>query len=132
MSVLIIDGTLQEIAGKLERIQDVLKDKAATGYPLFHNAENWRYSSSMDSRVCPVCFQHGGRIYSGSVLKSMFPNIEYLGPYEAYPRTHDNPGFPLYIERRVGAPYGCGCKLTLINPAEAFEAQLHKDKAAVI
>jgi len=132
MSVLIIDGTLQEIEGKLERIRDVLKDKAATGYPLFNHAENWRYSSSGDSRVCPICSQYDGQIFSGDAVKSTFPSVEYLGSYEAHPRTHDNPGFPSYIQRRIGAPHGCGCKLTLLNPAEAFEAQLHKDKAAML
>lgn len=132
MSVLIVDGTLQEIAGKLERIRDVINEKIATGYPLWNNAENWRYDSSHDSRVCPVCSRHDGNIYSGDVIKSMFPSVWYLGSYEAYPRTHDNPGFPSHIQRRRAAPFGCGCKLTLINPAEAFETQLHKDKEAVI
>ena len=132
MSVLIIDGTLQEIADKLERIQDVLNDKAATGYPLWHNSEQWKYSSAGDSRVCPVCSQYDGDTFSGDAVKSTFPSVYYLGNYEAYPRTHDNPNFPAWIFRRNAAPFGCGCMLTLLNPVEAFEAQLHRDKEKAI
>ena len=132
MSVLIIDGTLDEVTSKLERVRDVIREKTALGYPLWNNAENWRYSSAGDSRVCPVCNGFDGQTFSGDAVKSTFPSVKYLGNYEALPRTHDNPGFPSHIQRRIGAPNGCGCTITLINPAEAFEAQLHIDKAAVI
>ena len=132
MSVLIIDGTIEEVTGKLERVRDVINEKIAIGYPLWNNAELWRYSSAGDSRVCPVCSQYDGDVFRGDAVKSTFPNVWYLGNYEAFPRTHDNPGFPSYIQRRNAAPFGCGCTLTLLNPAEAFESQLHKDKEAVL
>jgi len=132
MSELQITGTIQEIAEKLRAVSQVIEEKKTTGYPLWNRAENWRYDSSGDSRVCPICSQHDGNIYSGDVVKSMFPNVYYLGSHEAHPRTHDNPGFLSYIQRRIGAPHGCGCKLVLLNPAEAFEVQLHEDKRAVV
>jgi len=132
MSELLIQGTLKEIAEKLRAVSNVIDEKSNTGYPLWNRAENWRYSSSGDSRVCPICSQYDGVIFSGDNVKSTFPDVYYLGNGDAYPRTHDNPGFPDYIHRRNGAPFGCGCTLTLLNAAEAFEAQLHRDKENAI
>jgi len=132
MSTLVIRGTLADVERKLQSIKRLITGRKNAGYPLWNKAELWKYSSASDSRVCIVCNGFDGKIYSGDVIKVQFPSVEYLGNYVALPRTHDNPDFPSHIQRRVGAPNGCGCTITLINPAEAFEAQLHEDKLRVI
>ena len=132
MSTLLIYGSLDEVHHKLVSVKRVIDDKKINGYPLWHDSERWQYVTARDGRVCPICEPHDGQVYSGVSVKQLFPNVEYLGNYEAHPRTHDNPDFPIWIKRREGAQYGCGCRLYLLNPAEAFEAQLHVDKQGVI
>lgn len=128
MSTILITGTLGDVENKLKAIKSVVEDKKLNGYPLWSKYEQWQYSSAGDSRVCPICQGYHGRIFNGDQVKTEFPMVEYQGNYMALPRTHDNPGFPVWIQRRDGAPNGCGCILRLLNPAEAFEAQLHEDK----
>jgi len=135
MSTLLIHGSLDEVHRKLLAIKRVIDDKKVNGYPLWSSYEQWQYSTAGDNRVCVECLKYEGQIFNGDVVKSNFPNVTYIGNLEAYPHTHDNPSFPSWIRRRNGVPNeadGCGCKLHLLNPAEAFEAQLHVDKQGAI
>ncbi len=132
MSVTVIQGTVEQVAAKFEAVKKVIQSRKVQGYPLWNEAERWQYITARDGRVCPVCDGYDGRIFNGNEVQSFFPAVAYLGNYEAYPRTHDTPSFPAWIKRRADAPHGCGCKLLLTNPAEAFEAQLHRDKEKVI
>lgn len=144
MSTLIISGTIEQIERKLLAVKRVIDSrKPPNGYPLWSRHEIWQYSSAGDSRVCTICSGYEGT-YTGDEVKRKFPNVEYLGNYTAHPRTHDNSEFPdagYYSEgrrfaggiyRREGATHGCGCMLTLLNPAEAFEAQLHEEKVVAV
>ena len=128
MSVLVVDGTISEVLSKLTNINDVIDDKRSSGYPLFHSSENWRYVTADDDRVCRICGPLNGDVFAGDDVMTEFPSAIYLGDYVTHPKTHDNPNFPDDIERRRDDPEGCGCRLHLLNPAEAFEEQLHRDK----
>lgn len=134
MSTLIVEGTLVEVRDKLEKVKEVIEDRKTSGYQLYHSSERWLYISARDGRMCPICESNDDMVFGGDTVKSFFPNVVYLGSFVSHPRTHDNPGFPTWIKRRKGAgvKFGCGCRLFLQNPLEAFEEQLHADKEAVI
>ena len=141
MSITLVEGTIGEVLTKLENIKLVIDEKQASGYPLFHSAENWVYRTARDGRVCFICNPFDGDTFSGDEVRGTFPNAVYLGDNVAHPRTHDNPGFPdagrfgsgrKGIFRRKDDEFGCGCRLHLMNSAEAFEEQLHRDKEATM
>jgi len=126
MSTLLIHGTLEEVERKLIAVKRVIDDKKVNGYPLWSSYEQWEYVTRPDlGIVCPVCEPHNGQIYSGDILKQLFPYAEYYGYLWGSPRTHMPD-----LGRFYGKP--CNCQIHLLNPAEAFEAQLHVDKQGAI
>lgn len=139
-----ISGNLEGVKVRAERIKRVITEAKKNGFPLWSKYEIWRYSSAGDHRVCPICGKYDGETFTGEQVKTEFPGVKYLGNYVAHPRTHDKPNFPDAgwirdgnwfpggIYRREGDSEGCGCRLILTNPAEAFEAQLHRRKLDVI
>ena len=125
---LTVTGTLEGVEVRLGRIKRIIDHRKTTGYPPFHPSERWQYITRPDlGKVCPVCAPHNGQIYTGDVLKTLFPYIDYIGNYMAFPRTHATP--EAQIQRIVGP---CNCETHLLNAAEAFEEQMHREKLGVI
>lgn len=135
-NVLYIRGDVPSVINKLETVRDILVERELKGYSMFREEFTWVYESSHDGRVCPFCRGFDGDEFTGSQLKSTFPNARYLGNYIAHPLTHTKPELPPYIQDRQGSEpqviQGCGCKLRLLHPAESFEHILHKEKAGAI
>ena len=127
MSMIHIVGSLQEIAEKMRAISEVIEEKKNTGYPIWSRYERWQYVTMRDINVCPVCEQHDRQIYTGDMIKQIFPEAEYIGWYVALPHTHKT-----QEARSKGMRGECRCQMYLLNAAEAFEAQLHEDKKAVV
>ena len=124
---LTVSGNLEGLRVRLDRIKTIIDRRKAQGYPLFHSSERWQYFTRPDlGEVCPVCQQYDQRIFSGDEIKTVFPYAEAWGEfYEVFPRTH-MPDLSLF----KGEP--CHCEMRLLNPVEAFETQLHREKLEAI
>jgi len=121
--VLTVSGNLEGVKVRLERIRDIVNRRKAEGYPLWSQYERWQYVTMRDINVCPVCEQHDRNIYTGERIKQLFPYAEYVGGYVAFPQTHKT-----HEALSRGIRGECRCQLYMINPAEAFEQQLHREK----
>ena len=126
MSELTLDGLLDEVSSKLRSVQSVIDQKKTTGYQLSHSSAKWKYFTNPDpGEVCPICLKHDQVIFNGDQVKLSFPYAEYVGDFVTRPRTHQ-PDLSQYADEP------CHCDMILLNPAEAFEIQLHDDKEAVL
>ena len=126
MSALIVQGTIKEVENKLYHVKELLNSRKMGGYPLLSQYEWWLYETRPDlGNVCPICHMHHGEVFLGNQIKATFPYMEYIGDHIIRPRTHLPDLYKFH-----GVP--CHCEMRLLNPAEAFERQLHEEKLGVI
>uniref|UniRef100_A0A6M3MEJ0 Uncharacterized protein n=1 Tax=viral metagenome TaxID=1070528 RepID=A0A6M3MEJ0_9ZZZZ len=125
--LLTVTGNLEGLQVRLERIQRIIQHRKTVGYPFFHSSERWKYFTRPDlGEVCPVCAQYDQQVFTGDQVKAFFPYVEAWPEfYEAFPHTHMPD-----LSQFMGEP--CHCELKLLNPVEAFEAQLHREKMEAI
>ena len=131
-----IIGNLEDVRAALTRVKQVIDRRKSEGFNPWMHEFTYEYRTKRDGRVCPRCADYDEQPFQGDEIKSTFPAAFYESDGVIHPRTHDQPGFPAYIQRRdknAGEPdYGCGCRLHLLNKAEGAEMILHREKEAAV
>ena len=126
MNAMYVEGNIRQLAEKLGKVSEIIKSRKMSGYPLLSGYEKWEYITHPDiGNFCPKCHMHHGHVFSGVSIKRTFPYMEYIGDNIIRPRTHLPDLYKFH-----GVP--CHCEMRLLNPVEAFERQLHRDKLSVI
>ena len=119
MGDLVVSGTMQEIVGKLNLIMEVVKNREATGYPMFQEDEEWTYTTAKDERVCPICGAMDDLTFQGSAIPEKFPFYEIVSDTEVLPNVH----------RMYPSLKGiCRCNLEWRDAAVVLEQRLHEEK----
>jgi len=123
---LTVSGNLEGLKVRFDRIKAIIDHRKVVGYPIFHSSERWLYVTHPErGEVCPVCTQYDQQVFNGDSVKATFPYALYDGFYVAYPRTHQPD-----LSKFMGVE--CNCELELLNAAEAFEVQMHREKLEAI
>ena len=120
---LVVNGTMQEIVGKLNLLVEVCKNREATGYPALMGDESWTFTTAKDERVCPVCGAMDDLVFQGDAIPEKFPFYEFVSDTEILPNVH----------RMYPSLKGvCRCNLEWRDAAEVLESRLHDEKIMAV